>query len=62
MSETFKPTHYFVAQAVRLLEHKDGKFLVQFEDLSQGWKEGPLLPRTMVDAFIMWGDNRHLNK
>ena len=52
MSE-FKHTHYFIAQKIQLLDEKDGKFLVRFEDGSQGWKDGPIAPMNLIEAFIM---------
>ena len=58
MSE-FKHTHYFLAQKIKLLDQKDGKFLVEYPDGSQGWHEGPIVPRT-IDHMIMYGDNRQL--
>jgi hypothetical protein len=33
-----------VAKQARLIEQRDGRFLVEFKDGSRGWHDGPLLP------------------
>jgi hypothetical protein len=47
--EPWKATHYFVAQKIELRGARGGEYLTRFEDGSEGWHEGPLVPIEVVD-------------